>query len=321
MAQVELFALGTPVMDGFASVDMEFLAKHKLALGSSNFMNNTQLAQLEKTLGPHVRAWEPGDNARNLCESYVRLQKLSHASEYGVMYAGSLGTDEVGKRFLQMLQTHRIQPMMQYVNGASGRILALVTPEGQRTFAVALGVSEQYAMPPTLPQADCFFITSITLLTPSPISRVARAMLEPMRKNGSRIAIALESPAMLEGKKEDARMLAKKADVLFLNEEEMKAIGMDETGLARMAPLVFLKRGGNGSTIFKDGEKFADVPAFTVEKVVDTTGAGDNYAAGVLWALAHGRDETEAARIGSQLGAAVVGKTGASLPLDFALKK
>jgi len=324
-AELELFALGTPVMDGFAQVEADFLAARKLALGSSNFMNGVQLAVLEKALGPKVRSWEPGDNARNLCESYVRLQKLakktaSAPAEFGAMYAGTLGSDEVGTRFLNSLRAHSIQPKIQFVNGASGRILALVTPEGQRTFAVALGVSEQYAAPAQLPEAKCFFLTSITLLTPAPISRAARAMIEQMRKSHSRIAIALESPAMLAGKKEDALSIAKKADVLFLNEEEMASIGMDETTLPALAPLVYLKRGKKGSTVFKDGQKLADVPCKKAERVVDTTGAGDNFAAGVLWGLEHGKTPIEAARIGAQLGAAVVAKFGASLPNEFRLE-
>lgn len=323
MADFELFALGTPVMDGFAQVDGAFLVSRKLAAGSSNFMNGTQLAVLEKALGPNVRSWEPGDNARNVCESYVRVQKMQkgNAGIYGVMFAGTLGSDAVGSNFLNSLRAQHIEPKMQYVNGASGRILALVTPDGQRTFAVALGVSEQYAMPKDMPHTKFFFLTSITLLTPASISRVAREMIEAMRKKGARIAIALESPAMLAGKKEDALMVARRADVLFLNEEEMKALGLDENGLAKLAPLIYLKKGASGSTIFKNGEKLADISTSSASRVVDTTGAGDNYAAGVLWALNHGKDEKEAAKIGSQLGAAVVSKFGASLPNEFRMEK
>jgi len=329
MADLQLFALGTPVMDGFAQVSGAFLASHKLLAGSSNFMNGAQLAVLEKALGPNVRSWEPGDNARNVCESYVRLQKLQKkgigerqlnaAGEYGVMFAGTLGSDAVGGNFLNALRAQNIEPKMQYVNGASGRILALVTPDGQRTFAVSLGVSEQYAMPKDLPHAKFFFLTSITLLTPASISRVAREMVEAMRKKGARVAIALESPAMLAGKKEDALMMAKRADVLFLNEEEMRALELEESGLAKLAPLVFLKKGASGSAVFRNGEKLADVATSPASRVVDTTGAGDNYAAGVLWALNHGKDEKEAARIGSLLGAAAVSKFGASLPNEFRL--
>ncbi len=330
MPALELFALGTPVMDGFAQVDEAFLSGHKLVLGSSNFMNNERLAVLEKALGPKIRSWEPGDNARNVCESYVRLQRLAGGKKnaaqagdapFGVAYAGTLGNDETAARFVSLLKTHGIKPMMQHVNGSSGRILALITPGGGRTFAVSLGVSEQYAAPAQMPACKCFFVTSITLLTPASISRASRAMVDGMKKEGALIAIALESPAMLGGKREEALALAAKADVLFLNEEEMEALGLDEEALAKLAPLVYLKRGAAGSTIFKDGSKFADVPVHPAKKVVDTTGAGDNYAAGVLWALNHGKSELEAAKIGSQLGSAAVGKFGAGLPNEFRLEK
>ena len=317
---LELFALGTPVMDGFASVAADFLASHKLALGSSNFMDNARLAVLEKAVGPHIRSWDPGDNGRNVCESFARLQKNEKQKYIDVAYAGSLGNDEVGTRFLDALRMHGIQPLMQYVNGSSGRILALITPDGQRTFAVSLGVSEQYKMPAELPKAKYFFITSITGLTPGPISHVAWMMVDQMRRSGSKIAIAFESPAMLEKSMARALELASKADVLFLNEEEMKAVGLDEAALAKLAPLVYLKKGATGSIVFSGGSKLADVPAHPAKKVVDTTGAGDNFAAGVLWGLAHGKDAAEAARIGAKLGAAAVSKFGASLPLDFRLE-
>ena len=321
MANFELFALGTPVMDGFAQVDGAFLAAHKLVPGSSNFMNEAQLATLEKALAGRMLRWDPGDNARNVCESFARLQSFEKkkADEYGVAYAGTLGNDQTGDRFLQMLKSAQITPLMQYVNGASGRILALITPDGQRTFAVSLGVSEQYKMPADLPKAKYFFIASITALTPGPISRVAWQMAEQMRRQGTKIIIALESPSMLGKYKERAKELAAKADTLFLNEEEMKALGLDEQALAKLAPLVFLKRGQNGSTIFSDGSKLADVPIHPAKKVVDTTGAGDNYAAGVIWGLCSGKDAISSAKIGSRLGAAAVEKYGASLPNDFRL--
>ena len=325
-APFELFALGTPVMDGFAQVGTEFLAAHKLAAGSSNFMDNARLAILEKELGGKMMRWDPGDNGRNVCESFARLQKGAGArtgakeSGVGVAYAGSIGTDEAGSRFLDALRMHGIQPFMQHVNGSSGRILALITPEGQRTFAVALGVSEQYRMPVELPKAEYFFITSITALTPGPISHVAWMMLDQMRRAGSKIAIAFESPAMLEKSRSRALELAAKADVLFLNEEEMKAVGLDEAALAKLAPLVYLKRGANGSVVFSGGSKLADIPSHPAKKVVDTTGAGDNFAAGALWGLAHGKDALEAAKIGGQLGAAAVSKFGASLPVEFRLE-
>ncbi|HQT45104.1 MAG TPA: PfkB family carbohydrate kinase, partial [Candidatus Micrarchaeota archaeon] len=56
------------------------------------------------------------------------------------------------------------------------------------------------------------------------------------------------------------------------------------------------------------------------KKLVDTTGAGDNFAAGVLWGLAHGKDAAASAKIGAKLGAAAVTKFGASLPIDFRLE-
>lgn len=317
---LELFSLGTPVMDGFAQVGADFLLAHKLALGSSNFMDNARLAVLEKDVGPRIRSWDPGDNGRNVCESFARLQKNEKQKYIGVGYAGSLGNDEVGTRFLDALRMHNIQPLMQYVNGSSGRILAFITPDGQRTFAVALGVSEQYKLPAELPKAKYFFITSITGLTPGPISHVAWMMVDQMRRAGSKIAIAFESPAMLEKSRARALELAGKADVLFLNEEEMKAVGLDEDGVAMLAPLVFLKKGANGSIVFSAGAKLAEISAHPAKKLVDTTGAGDNFAAGVLWGLAHGKDAVASAKIGAKLGAAAVSKFGASLPLDFRLE-
>ncbi len=317
---LELFSLGTPVMDGFAQVGAEFLTSHKLALGSSNFMDSARLAQLEKDVGPRIRSWDPGDNGRNVCESFARLQQNNKQKNVGVAYAGSIGTDDVGSRFVDNLRMHGIVPLMQHINGASGRILAFVTPEGQRTFAVSLGVSEQYRMPAELPKAKYFFITSITALTPGPISHVTWMMIDQMRRAGSKIAIAFESPAMLEKSRSRALELAAKADVLFLNEEEMKAVGTDEAGVAKLAPLVYLKKGADGSIVFSAGSKLAEIAAHPAKKLVDTTGAGDNFAAGVLWGLAHGKDEAAAGRIGAKLGAAAVSKFGASLPLDFRLE-
>jgi fructokinase len=137
-------------------------------------------------------------------------------------------------------------------------------------------------------------------------------MIGMMKKAKANIAISLESPAMLEKNRQKALEIAKYADVLFLNDEEMKAIGVNEKTICNLAPLVYLKKGKDGSAVFSSGSKLADIPPYPA-KVIDTTGAGDAYAAGVLWALNNTKSEIEAGVIGSKLAAAVISKFGAGL--------
>ena len=318
MSKFKLLAIGTPVLDYFANVDDKFLDDNKLVKGSSNFMKLDRFDQIEDLIGKEIVTRRAGDNARNISETFAHLEKLQQISNKTVAYSGTISDDEVGYAIELTNQAYNIHSLLiKKTQGHSGRIMCLITPDKQRTFAVCLGISEDYIEVDSLPDADYVFFTSISALTPAQISVTCSKLLEKYGGK-SKIAISLESPLMLDANKEKAVEVAKTADILFMNEEECAAIGYSEKTVGTLAPLVYLKKGKNGVVVYKD-KMVAHVPATIVENVVDTTGAGDTFAAGVLWGLTCGKNEIDAAKIGHRVAGATVSQIGNSIPEEFAL--
>ena len=136
------------------------------------------------------------------------------------------------------------------------------------------------------------------------------------KENDVRIAISLESPPMINKNRAQLRDIVSRADVLFANEEKLEAFTgsrQDEAAraLAEDIDTVCLKKGEKGSVIFSRGER-SPIPCYSV-KVVDTTGAGDFYAAGVLFGLSRGQPAEAAGHVGAKLAAKTVETFGATL--------
>ncbi|MFA5108916.1 MAG: PfkB family carbohydrate kinase, partial [Candidatus Micrarchaeia archaeon] len=158
MDGTKLLALGTPVMDIFYEADYAFLKKHNLEAGCTNHLTDEQVAQIEKELAPIHEA--AGDNARNVCESYAKSGGRECA------YMGNVAKDETAKKIRSNLKKNKIGDLTANVSGKTGRIMCIITPDKQRTFAVYLGVGEKKVNISSLEMAKMFFCTSITLFHP-----------------------------------------------------------------------------------------------------------------------------------------------------------
>jgi len=314
---MDLFAIGTPVIDLFARVGGRELSALKVTKGATNFFPASELSKMERKLSRKITYRYPGDNARNVCEGFAALGGFCG-------FAGAVGDDRAGAQFAANLQECGIGNFLQEKRGATGKILALVTPDKQRTFCADLGVSTEYDEAGSIAakSARMLYVSSITLCGDHPASRACRTHMEEFRKAGKKIALALESPPMVEKNRATLLFLAKRyASALFLNEDEADALfgaGAGEDAEKKLASLmpnvpVYLKRGGNGSTLYLHGRAHK-LPAMKA-KVLDTTGAGDAYCAGTLYGLARGYTPYSSAKIGCYLATKVVAKFGAGIPL------
>jgi sugar/nucleoside kinase (ribokinase family) len=310
---MDLFALGTPVIDLFARADKALLAKLRAREGATNFFSAKELASIEHKLGRRITHRYPGDNARNVCEGFAALGG-------SCCFQGAVANDAAGSEFASNLRVCGVAAFLQHKEGSTGKIISLVSPGGQRTFCADLGVGTACGRfeGGAFRNSHALFLTTITLGVPSPAARLAMRYLEAAKKGGKRVAISLESPPMVE--KNRAKFMAileKYADVVFLNEDEAAALlgPLYAKKLLRLKPEIpiYLKKGGRGSVLFlkQKASKIDAVPA----KVVDTTGAGDAYAAGALYGLSRGYSPLSSGRLGSMLAAKVVAKIGTGIPL------
>ncbi len=307
----DVFGIGTALVDYFTRSTDDFLEKNDLIKGATNFVSREKLDELHAELSDSIFVCFPGDNARNVCEGVSFLGGKS-------AYASRIAEDKEGEIFENSLRDQNIDSFLEKKPGNTGKIIAFITPDFQRTFAADLGNSVEYDALPTkgIKNSNFLYLTSITLLKKGGISKRARDAMEFAKENGARISISLENPPMVKANRGDLPDIISRSDVLFVNEEELKAlVGSKDEKAARMLaeniPVVCLKKGKNGSVIFSRGERFV-IPAHPT-KVVDTTGAGDFYAAGVLFSLSRGQSVEEAGHQGAKLAAKVIEKFGATL--------
>ena len=307
----DVFGIGTALVDYFVKSNDDFLVKNGLIKGASNFMPREKLDELHAKLSDSVFTSLPGDNARNTCEGVCFLGGRS-------AYASSIAEDEAGKIFESSLHAQRIDSFLEKKQGNTGKILAFVTPDSERTFAVDLGNGGDYDALPSegIKNSNFLHLASTMFLTNGKMAKSAHDAIEFAKENKVRVSLSLESPPIINQNKDELHKIVPRADILFANEEELEAlIGSrdDEAALdlAEEMDIVCLKRGIRGSTIFSCGERFS-IPCYSV-KVVDTTGAGDFYAAGVLFGLSRGKSVEEAGHLGAKLAGKVVERFGATL--------
>lgn len=304
--------IGTALVDHFVKVDDNFLKQQNLIKGATNFLPWTTFDEIYRKL--RIFLTLPGDNARNVCEGVTYLGGSAS-------YVGCVGEDVYGDLFLRELKSLHIHPLVKKVPGRTGRIIVAVTPDGERTFLVNLGVGVNCRFLPEkeIYRADFIYLTSITLTAKGRIRKTAeRAVAAAGRKN-VKVALSLESPTIVIENRGRLLELIDHVDLLFSNESELEALGKSVEWILRRVDLLYLKRGRKGSTVFTREKKW-HLPCFS-KRTVDTTGAGDFYAAGVIYGLTHGKTPRCAGELGAKLAARVVEHFGATLKNTVAAPK
>ncbi|MEW6329326.1 MAG: adenosine kinase [Candidatus Micrarchaeota archaeon] len=300
----DVFGVGTAVVDYFARGGDALLDGLRLIRGASNYTSRERLDAIHARVRKKIFSCYPGDNARNLCEGVRALGGRA-------AYASGIGDDTEGKIFIKNLRALGIESFLSLLKGSTGKIITFITPDHERTFAVSLGNTVDYdAIPENeLARSKFFYLTSITALCDGKLARASVEAMKFCRKRCVRVALSLESAPMVEARREKIMKLLEYVDVLFANENEARALVGDLDRIAGACDVVFLKMGARGSVVFHRGWRF-DIPAYEAE-VVDTTGAGDFYAAGAIYGLALGAGAEKAGRIGSYVAARAVEGAGA----------
>jgi sugar/nucleoside kinase (ribokinase family) len=241
-------------------------------------------------------------------------------------YTSRIGGDEHGRLYREGLAAKGVKPNLGTGEGETGVSLILVTPDTERTMCTYLGEARELRPEDVrlddLRASRYLYVTGYLWDTDSQKQAVELAMAEAKRA-GVTVAFSLSDPFCVGRHKEEfRRLLSEYVDVVFCNDEE--AFGLTDTTDAHeaLAALVRLTRGGagiaamtrnkDGSLIGRGGDEVYEVPVYPV-RAVDTTGAGDMYAAGLLFGLTRGLPLPVAGRIASYAAGQVVAKLGPRL--------
>lgn len=231
---------------------------------------------------------------------------------------GKMGSDKEADQFLHNIERHGITPLYLRSPTPTGKVICLVTPDGERTMRAYLGASQEMGPTDLDPQifhgVSLVHIEGHALLSPGLTEEAMRLAKEA----GAKVSFDLANFEMVQEKKNLILSLLQHVDIVFANEKESFAL----TGLDPKKSCAFLKQyceiavvscGKKGCIVADKSELFCH-PAFIVENPVDTTGAGDLFAGGFLYGYLHNKSLKECARIGNLLGAAVVQIDGAEIP-------
>ena len=229
-------------------------------------------------------------------------------------FLGKIGNDVLGKVFRDDMEASRIRPHLLYSPTESGRAMALISRDAERTFATYLGAAVELSVEdlrPELFEGYDFFHIEGYLVQNRPLLEQA---LQLAKRGGLTISLDMASYNVVEANRDFLReMVERHVDILFANDEEARSFtGKAPEGaleeMAGMVDIAVVKTGASGSLI-RNGSVTMKVGVIPV-RVTDTTGAGDLYASGFLFGLAQGYPLDQCARTGALLAGKVIEEMG-----------
>ena len=312
-AAFDVVGLGNAIVDVIAPADDAFVARHGLAKGGMTLADAAASEALYAAMGPATEM--SGGSAANTMAGIASLGGRP-------AFFGRVCDDQLGAVFAHDIRAIGVEyPTLPAPDGEpTGRCLVLVTPDAERTMQTFLGASACFGpedVDETLIAGAAITYLEGYLFDPAPAKAAFRKAAQAAHAAGRKVALTLSDPFCVDRHRADFQDLVDgHIDILFANEDEI--VSLYRTGdfagaLAAVrgrCELAVLTRSGKGSVLVPNGEALA-VAAEPVEAVIDTTGAGDLYAAGFLHGLARGCSLAECGRIGSICAAEIIGHIGA----------
>jgi sugar/nucleoside kinase (ribokinase family) len=314
-------AIGNAIVDVIADADDGFIGAQGLNKGGMTLIDAERAQSLYDAMGPGREI--SGGSAANTLAGLARLGKKT-------AFIGQVADDQLGEVFAHDIRAGGIDFDVPPLSGntPTARCLILVTPDGQRTMNTFLGAA-QY-LPETaidggkIEAAEWLYLEGY--LWNAPESRAAMTGAIAIAKAaGRKVALTLSDAFVVFGHRDEffALMDDGSLDLLFANDTEVRAMmETDDTeaaveALAARVPMLVCTHGADGAEARRGSEQ-ARVAAEPVERVVDTTGAGDLFAAGVFAGLAQGRSLGDCLTMGAVCAAEVISHYGARPEKDLA---
>jgi sugar/nucleoside kinase (ribokinase family) len=304
--------VGSALVDILIHEDDSFIEQTGAVKGGMTLVDNTWIEQT-LTLGSGTATIVAGGSA---CNTIVGVGQLGGKARF----VGKCGTDKWGRQFENDLAQQHVDPALLQSDSPTGRVLSIITPDAQRTMFTYLGASAE-----TRPEeitAESFADAAIVHLEGYLLfnPELIQAALDAAREAGALISLDLASFTVVEQSLELLeRLVAGYVDILIANEDEARAFTGEAQeqpalrALSKKANIVVLKVGARGSHIAHGGEAFHIQPMGD-GTALDTTGAGDLWAAGFLFGLVNGYELEKCGRLGSACGYEVCQVVGAHVP-------
>ena len=311
MNKYNVFGVGNALVDFVTRAEDDFLKENKIRKGVMTLVDSAdQSAVLEKlhNLNPLLRS---GGSAANT------MIGIANCGGTGC-YTGKVSTDRYGAFYKEDMEKAGISFEVPAGNGDTGTCLVITSPDGERTMLTALGISSE--LHPSDIHLDKLKESEIAYLEGYLWDRqntkdASVFTMDNAKKMGKKVAYTYSDPFCVHRSREDFIKITKEyVDIAFCNHEEAMALTKTENPedaiveLGNYCPLVFMTWSSHGCYLSENGVNRL-VPGFPV-KPIDSNGAGDAFAAGVLYGLTHGFDAAQSAKWGNYVASRVILEIG-----------
>ncbi len=313
MVDLDVVGIGNALVDVLSRESEAFVTAQRLVKGAMQLVDEARASELYAAMGPAVEV--SGGSAANTIVGVASFGGRAH-------YVGKVRDDQLGEVFQHDLRSVGVGYSTSAATSgpATGRCLIVVTPDAQRTLTTYLGASVQLGPADVdkgvIERAAILYLEGY-LFDPPEAQRAFHAAAGVAHAAGRKVALTLSDPFCVDRHRAAFRDLVERhVDILFANEVEIRALyeaaDFDAAlqQVRRHCAVAALTRSERGSVVVA-GDDVHVIDAHPVGAVVDTTGAGDLYAAGFMFGLSRGRSLATCGRLGSLAAAEVISHVGA----------
>jgi len=307
----KVLGIGNALVDILVNVEDKIIADCGLQKGGMSMIDADRKKELHKQIENMKQVCATGGSTSNTIHALARLGMPAG-------YIGKVGKDEIGDFFRREMERFGVKPHLIHSDTDTGIATTYITDDGERTFATYLGAAAEMTAeeldPSVLSQYDLIHVEGYLIFNHDLILRVCQAA----KAQGLQISMDMASYNLIEEHYDFVEMLLRDyVDIVFANEEEAKAFTHKEgvealKVLAEYCDVAVVKVGKDGSFIYMNGEITKIEPEEANR--IDTTGAGDIYAAGFLYGYMNELSALQSGNLASWLSARMIEHVGAKLP-------
>ena len=310
----KILGIGNALVDILVHIENDnILSQNQLDKGGMVMIDADRKRHLHEQIGHMQQSCATGGSTSNTIHGIARLGAPAG-------YIGKIGRDPMGRFFRSEMERFGVTPHLIESDVDTGIATTFISTDAERTFATYLGAAAMMTPdeldPAVFEQYDCIHVEGYLIFNHDLILKICQIAKE----KGLQISMDMASYNIIEANYDFVKMLLTDyVDIIFANEEEAKAFTGKEgekalNVLSEYCPIAIVKVGKEGSFIKMDGET-THVGVIPV-KAVDTTGAGDIYASGILYGLMNGYTPEQAGELAAYLAGHVIEYVGAKLPDD-----
>jgi sugar/nucleoside kinase (ribokinase family) len=317
MGKLDIYSIGNILIDILANVEDRDIQDLSLDKGIMKLVDDEERNRILSFLENRDYEYNCGGSAPN---TVITLAGLG----INAGLSGKVGNDDLGLKYINRLEELGVRSYVSQEQGNTGTSIILITPDSERTMNTSLCINREYSIKninlDAVKEADYFYFTGYMWDTESQKEALLEVINEA-RKDNTKIVFDLADPFAVNRSRDDfLSMIHHHYDIVFANRDEAKILFNNEKvedsvkELANLCDIAIVKDGSNGSYVASEGMVWK-IPVYKVN-AVDSTGAGDTYAAGFLYGLAQGFSLERAGLFASWLAAQIVTVKGAQFSAE-----